>query len=250
MTCERVEALLSALIDQELDSKTSSEVEQHLRACASCAETLRELRLMVQASAELEPINPPDRLYGDIRRKIRNLQHRPRFAPSRIGWVFIPALATAVLMLVIFPRHPATARFEPSATIAAAPPAETMTDGADAAVPVPRTPERSEPAAARPRVRSESRSAAPVYAARAEITPAVLTLASSTPANPAGHDAQLVLAAGGGDEVVASLRGIQQALEEIEAALQRNPGNQQVLAAYQATYAKGREIQSRYSGAR
>ena len=243
MTCERVEELLSALIDQELDSATSSEVEQHLRECSSCAATCRELKLLVQASAELEPINPPDRLFGEIRREIRNRQHRPRFAPFRVGWVLIPALATAVLMLVIFPRHPVSARLETPLPAVAAQPSETSEPAIAAA------PETPAPAhkATRSRTSSESRPAAEVRrspAAPASSTPEIRTAAVELPAD------RTVLAAGAGDEVVASLRGIQQAMEEIESALQRNPGNPQVLNAYHATYAKGREIQDRYAGAR
>jgi hypothetical protein len=47
-------------------------------------------------------------------------------------------------------------------------------------------------------------------------------------------------------EVIASLRNVQQALEEIEAALRQNPGNVQVQVAYRVTYQKGMELRQRY----
>jgi hypothetical protein len=244
MTCERVEELLSALIDQELDSVTSSEVEQHMRECSSCAATCRELKLLVQASAELEPINPPDRLFGDIRREIRNRQHRPRFAPLRVGWVLIPALATAVLMLVIFPRHPASARLETTPRQAMTTQPSETPEPAIAAASEASIPARSARRATRSRTASESYAVAARPATSTGSASEIRTAAVQLPAE------RTVLAAGAGDEVVASLRGIQQALEEIESALQRNPGNPQVLNAYHATYAKGREIQDRYAGAR
>ena len=42
------------------------------------------------------------------------------------------------------------------------------------------------------------------------------------------------------------MRSIQQALEEIEAAMQENPGNTQVQVAYRVTYQKGMELRQRY----
>jgi hypothetical protein len=46
-------------------------------------------------------------------------------------------------------------------------------------------------------------------------------------------------------DVVASLRDVQQGLEEIEAALQANPANPQVINAYRATCRKGLELRDR-----
>ena len=100
MTCERIEEHLSELIDNELDprgvstpgldTRTAEEVNRHLATCPACRNELEELRLIVRQSAALEQLDPPDRLYWTIRNKARSVQHRPWFAPQRLGWVLVP----------------------------------------------------------------------------------------------------------------------------------------------------------------
>ena len=58
MICERVEEHLSALLDNDLDPTTKTEVEEHLRQCPACAETYRDLALLVTTSAALDPLFP------------------------------------------------------------------------------------------------------------------------------------------------------------------------------------------------
>ena len=105
MTCERIEEHLSELIDNELDPQTAEEVNRHLANCPVCHNEFEELRLIVQQSAVLEQLDPPDHLYWTIRNKARSAQPRSRFVPRKIGWVLVPALATAALMLLLFPRN-------------------------------------------------------------------------------------------------------------------------------------------------
>jgi hypothetical protein len=234
MTCDRVEAQLSALIDNELNPKTSAELNRHLEACPSCARTYREMKAMVSASAELEPLAPPDRLFPEILRTARNLQPRPKFAPRQIGWVLVPALATAVLMLVLFPRNPAPnptiAQPKAAPSLAATGPVARETLPVVAARPTP----KSRPSAPKAGVYSEASTAvATIPAARAP----VMLVTAEQPLEPVVE---------GESPAASSLREVRQALEEIEAAMYRNPGNPQVQRAYQATYRKGLELRDRY----
>jgi anti-sigma factor RsiW len=252
MTCERIEDLLSGLIDHELDPPTTEAVNEHLRSCPACRQEFEELQLIVQQSAALEPLEPPDRLYWTIRNKARSAPPRPWFAPQKIGWVLVPALATAALMLVLFPRNRAAQTLRPE-SYASAPeqPGVRVDTGQPAPVaaePVPSV--RAE----FPAVRRPERSAAYSTAGRSE--PVAMPVAAS-PLKTAAivQPASVAMPSGAGrgspDEVIASLHSIQQALEEVEAALQENPGNVQVQVAYRATYQKGMELKQRYAlGAR
>jgi len=248
MTCERIEERLSELIDNELDpgcldTRTAEEINRHLATCTACRQEFEELRLIVQQSAALEPLEPPDRLYWTIRNQARAVPRRPWFDPQRIGWVLVPALATAALMLVLFPRN----RAGTEKTDARAP----VVDIGLPATP-PREPANSEPApfaraeipASRFTPRSET------YSSPVRREPTIVPVAASPVMSAALVQPMPVWAApaqpAASSEVLASMRSIQQALEEIEAALQENPGNVQVQVAYRVTYQKGMELRQRY----
>ena len=244
MTCERVEELLSPLIDNELDARSQTLVNEHLQNCAACAETLRDLKVMVQASAEMEPIAPPDRLFYEIRRAARNLQPEPKSRLPRIGWVLVPAVATVALMLVVFyPRTksplPETRPTAPSVAESPAIPAPAPAAVAESPVTAPARTARS---ARRTVTRTPSREVVPVSAPVA----AGAGFSSASRVSSSGSPAVMTASVVPAGDVIASLRDIQQALEEIEAALHRNPGNPQVVRAYQTTYRKGVELKDRY----
>lgn len=254
MTCERVEEHLSELIDNQLDPRLTQAVKEHLASCPACAQAWHELSLLVKTSSELEPLVPPDRLYWDIRRQARNVQHRPWVASLRVGWVILPTLATLALMLVLFPRKPAPVQPMTGATPQAAEATQPQSPDLASAQPEPSTPV----AGAQPRA---TRRAASISGLRSSSRAPVVT-AAAAPTRPTmtaqaiGQTAALVIPTAAvqpadlgsrpTDEVMANLRDIQQAMEEIEAALQQNPGNAQVQAAYQAAYRKGQEIRDHY----
>jgi anti-sigma factor RsiW len=253
MTCERIEEYLSELIDHQLDPQTAEKVNRHLTDCAACRQEFEELRLIVEQSAALEPLEPPDRLYWTIRNRVRSARPRPWYAPQKVGWVLVPALVTAALMLVVFPGKHSAGRRGTEPVASAGPAMHADTGGSLALAPenpqsTPGSPElrtpRSEIAGAgwtsgRPEIRtpkSEVVSGIPVAVApvmvAADVAPVAATVKTQRPQE--------------NSEVIASLRNVQQALEEIEAALQQNPGNVQVQAAYRVTYQKGMELKQRY----
>jgi len=241
MTCERTEEHLSELIDNELDPQTTKEISEHLENCASCREKFEEFRLIVRQSAALPPMEPPDRLYWTIRNKARSSvagHDRPWFARQKIGWLLIPALATAALMLVLFPKTHSSGRPGTEAYSNSAP------AHIDSSAPLAVIPEAPQPAASESGIRdpksavaAKARTAGEPAARspQSEIVQAVQPIAAVEPVQPQTNS-----------EVIASLRNIQQALEEIEGALQQNPGNVQVQVAYRVTYQKGMELRQRY----
>jgi hypothetical protein len=236
MTCERVEEHLSALIDNELDPETRKEVLQHLDGCRACAQACRELKLLVETSAQLESVAPPDRLFLDIRRRMRNTRSRPWFAWKQAGWVLAPAAATVALMLVLLPRAPVREVVVPTVPeprVAAVEPGS-----AEPVIAEPQTVSR--PAVSRTKVRQPTPTPREFVLAADVRGPAVpvRTVSRAVPVQTVS-DAQSASA-------LRSLREVQQALEEIEAALHRNPGNPHVLNAYRAAYQKGEQLKDRY----
>jgi hypothetical protein len=245
MTCESVEEQLSSLIDNELDPETSDQLARHLRSCAACGQVHRELQALVRSAAELEPLLPPDRLFLDIRRQTRRIQHRPWFAPRWVGWVFVPAVATVVLMLVLFPRPPT-----PSRPAGASGPVALETPSVATPAEAPARPEATRPEAAT----ASLRPARPTRAVRTapRLNPpergktGTPPEAGSVPIFPAATEQPADIALAPGTDAIAVLHDLQQGLEEIEAALYANPGNPQVTKVYHATYQKGVELHDHY----
>lgn len=62
MTCAEVEAILCDYIDGTLDRECKAAVEQHLAACAACAELARDAFLAVAFLKEAPAVEPPDEL--------------------------------------------------------------------------------------------------------------------------------------------------------------------------------------------
>lgn len=249
MTCERIEEHLSELIDNELDPQTAEEINRHLTTCAACRQEFEELRRIVQQSAALEPIEPPDRLYWTIRNKARSARPRPWLTPQKVGWVLVPALVTAAVLLMVFPGKHSVGRRGNEPVASAAPATNTDTSGSLAMAPEVQQPTSDTQSAThlpppayrppQPAARSaqyEVVSATPVAGSpvmvAADVQPVAATVVTQRPPE--------------NSEVIASLRNVQQALEEIEAALEQNPGNVQVQAAYRVTYQKGMELKQRY----
>jgi len=62
MNCNRVERLLDAFIDGELDGETMLRMREHLRGCDSCQTELREIRRMKCLVARTLVARPQDNL--------------------------------------------------------------------------------------------------------------------------------------------------------------------------------------------
>lgn len=62
MNCKEAIELLSALIDETLDVETKKAVELHLSQCSNCAKELETLKTILQATHNIEFVEPPREL--------------------------------------------------------------------------------------------------------------------------------------------------------------------------------------------
>ncbi|MBE0460678.1 MAG: zf-HC2 domain-containing protein [Candidatus Aminicenantes bacterium] len=99
MKCKKVKERLSAFMDDELDRKKTSEIEQHLAECSACNQ---ELKLLTKTWGSLEvweKIEPSDNFEAIFWQKIRGRELRqPLF--QRLLTKVIP-VPTAVIILII-----------------------------------------------------------------------------------------------------------------------------------------------------
>ena len=107
MDCQACRSNLTALLDEELDSEESNQVQQHVALCASCAAELRSLAevgwLVSQAIPRLEV---PDRTWDAVAATIRPSRVAQTVSPSRPGLLDLllgqPRRAFAVGLASVF----------------------------------------------------------------------------------------------------------------------------------------------------
>ena len=89
MNCARLQQVLDAHIDGELDRATASEITAHLAECAACA-TLRDQRLALRQALRTEApyFKAPATLAPAIRRSLEHASARPAASvnPPEINW--------------------------------------------------------------------------------------------------------------------------------------------------------------------
>ncbi len=105
MFCENVEKYLEPFLDQALEVKESLDVEQHLHACASCADLLegeRTFRKFVRQSVTMPPLDEAEkrRIVSQAVRgaggRIGGMRRRSAFQPRD----FVIGLVTAAALLL------------------------------------------------------------------------------------------------------------------------------------------------------
>lgn len=109
MTCERVERLLGAFVDGELNQSQTAAVKQHLCGCPSCAHALTELEhlnaLVTDASAKVEM---PPALHDSVMRVVRQTERASKPRRScvstwrRFATVTACGLCLVVVVLALF----------------------------------------------------------------------------------------------------------------------------------------------------
>lgn len=113
MNCEEASQLIEAHADHELDTITSSRVEDHLRTCANCRQASEAQQTLGRA---IEHAAPYYRASSDLRERIRVSLHESvredanaahertyvgsRVRPSQLRWNWL-ALAAAVIMATV-----------------------------------------------------------------------------------------------------------------------------------------------------
>ena len=83
LECERHADALAALVDDALDPRARPLLDEHLAGCAACRDLLADLREIRSLAAALEPIEPPARVWHDVRRRIAVAEQSP--GPA-VGW--------------------------------------------------------------------------------------------------------------------------------------------------------------------
>ncbi len=68
--CERFADALAAMVDEAPGPRERRRVDAHLAGCEACRELLADLRAIRSLAATLEPIEPPARVWHDVRRRI------------------------------------------------------------------------------------------------------------------------------------------------------------------------------------
>jgi hypothetical protein len=66
MTCADLEVLLCDYVDGTLEGDRKAAVEQHLAACATCAQFARDISTAVAFAEKAPPVEPPDELVTQI----------------------------------------------------------------------------------------------------------------------------------------------------------------------------------------
>lgn len=81
--CERHADTIAALVENALDPRDRRPLDEHLAGCAACRDLLADLREIRSLAATLEPIEPPARVWHDVRRRTA-AEDRP--LGPRVGW--------------------------------------------------------------------------------------------------------------------------------------------------------------------
>ena len=111
MNCNRVERLLDAYLDGELDGESMLKIREHLRVCSQCDTELKAIRRMKTLVARTLPTIPPadleDRLLAACQKEayapgMRVAFRRP--VPAFAGIALAAAVATFALLAFI-PKH-------------------------------------------------------------------------------------------------------------------------------------------------
>lgn len=105
MSCQRVLSMLSAYIDEEVQSRDAATIEQHLADCPSCAQEFATLRRMTGMLGTVTEIEPPRALLERI--EVATIR-RPSFlerlravlagVPRYARWA-LPAAAAAGILI-------------------------------------------------------------------------------------------------------------------------------------------------------
>ncbi len=86
--CERFADALAAMVDEAPEPRDRRRVDAHLAGCEACRALLADLRAIRSLAAALEPIEPPARVWHDVRRRVATEGRAPRVAAGWWSWPF------------------------------------------------------------------------------------------------------------------------------------------------------------------
>jgi len=97
------EEILSAYLDGDLESEASGKTAEHLAECEVCRRSLVQVRVIRDAAPGMEQLVPPAGVWAAIQARIHRSRTRSRQL-TRLFWVGVPALAAALLVVVLVGR--------------------------------------------------------------------------------------------------------------------------------------------------
>ncbi|MFP4457365.1 MAG: anti-sigma factor family protein [Clostridia bacterium] len=117
MSCQEVQDLLSAYIDEEVTKEQQLLISDHLKECQECFKLYEELKVFSGFFLDTPEVDPPDDLVADIMSEIKNLNKVENVIPitkerntMKFGWqwrkvaaglaIFFISLAVGILPLV------------------------------------------------------------------------------------------------------------------------------------------------------
>lgn len=95
-SCEQIEPMLSAYLDDELDPPERAAVERHVAGCSRCARELDELRGIVNAAEELAAPSLDDAVWDAFLGNVYNRIER------RLGWTMLIIGSVMVSGLILY----------------------------------------------------------------------------------------------------------------------------------------------------
>ncbi len=111
MQCKEAQNRSSAYLDGELGDEQSSAVRGHLRQCQTCESLFEEESAFIELASSLDPLEPPDRVWEQISKRIAEEEIADSERPSWRRWLAdrrlllggfgVAACAAAAVALVV-----------------------------------------------------------------------------------------------------------------------------------------------------
>jgi len=106
MRCRKVTKKLSAFLDGEAGEKEKGRITSHLRTCHSCGEEAKALSSLGSLlKEERENIKPSPYFWNKLEQRIAQAEGQQKVFEKlleRLNRVFVPATASAILLIGIF----------------------------------------------------------------------------------------------------------------------------------------------------
>lgn len=117
MKCRKARYLISGSLDEALEPREASELEEHLEACADCRAVLADLRRIAEGARGIETPPVPEDAWTGIRARLRDADAvtarpgrafaaRPRFAPALAALALVAVAAGGVFVGLRLGRRP------------------------------------------------------------------------------------------------------------------------------------------------
>tara|TARA_R110002073_G_scaffold103664_3_gene234677 strand:- start:48892 stop:49623 length:732 start_codon:yes stop_codon:yes gene_type:complete len=97
LQCNEAQGKSSAYLDGELSDEQSSAVRGHLRQCQACEVLFEQESAFIDFAANLEPLEPPDRVWEQISKRIAEEEIADSKEPSWRRWLAERRLAMGVV---------------------------------------------------------------------------------------------------------------------------------------------------------